>query len=375
MVALKDLPGGVPRGVVPAQAVVQHRRSPRPPRRPALPGRVRSPSGAVAWINSEASCSRPCQAASIIAAYPVGGLPVASAIRRSSSISCSAALSSPASRWMQAEEVERELQLDEGAHVTGDLNLADGQGMPGLEVPQLQRDDGCWLSRWPARASARASPASASRVTSSSSARVSAGAAAAYPSVNRSANASSSTSTARGGSGPGGAARAASAASRTPPGRPRSPANIAARIASRYVSRARAASSGSRSRAARQQQPGRVAAATLVGGDLPAQALHLGGLQRVQRPGLGRDQQPQRRIQRRRPPVWPGPRRAAAAPGAPGRGSAAPPAPRTRPPRPARRGPAPGPRTAPAPPRRPHPAPARPGPGARPGDRDQPPGR
>ena len=34
-----------------------------------------------------------------------------------------------------------------------------------------------------------------------------------------------------------------------------------------------------------------VANATLVVGDLPAQALHLGGLQRVQRPGLGRDQQ------------------------------------------------------------------------------------
>ena len=40
-----------------------------------------------------------------------------------------------------AEEVERELQLDKGAHVTGDLNLAGGQGMPGLEVPQLHRDE------------------------------------------------------------------------------------------------------------------------------------------------------------------------------------------------------------------------------------------
>ena len=42
-----------------------------------------------------------------------------------------------------------------------------------------------------------------------------------------------------------------------------------------------------------QQQPGGVAAAALVIGDLSAQALQLGRLQRVKRPGLDRDQQPQ----------------------------------------------------------------------------------
>ena len=42
---------------------------------------------------------------------------------------------------MHAEAAECELQLDEGAHITGDLNLAGGQGAPGLEVPQLQGDD------------------------------------------------------------------------------------------------------------------------------------------------------------------------------------------------------------------------------------------
>ena len=45
------------------------------------------------------------------------------------------------------------------------------------------------------------------------------------------------------------------------------------------------------------KQPRRVTVATLIRRDLPAQAVHLSGLQRVQRPGLGRDQQPQRRIQ------------------------------------------------------------------------------
>ncbi len=46
-----------------------------------------------------------------------------------------------------------------------------------------------------------------------------------------------------------------------------------------------------------EQQPIRVAAAPLFKSDLPAQALHLGGLQRIQRAGLDRDQQPQCRIQ------------------------------------------------------------------------------
>jgi len=46
-----------------------------------------------------------------------------------------------------------------------------------------------------------------------------------------------------------------------------------------------------------EQQPGGVGAAALVKGDLPAQVLHLGGPQLIQRAGLDRDQQPQRRIQ------------------------------------------------------------------------------
>ena len=46
-----------------------------------------------------------------------------------------------------------------------------------------------------------------------------------------------------------------------------------------------------------EQQPIRVAAAPLFQGDLPAQPLHLRGLQRIQRAGLDRDKQPQCRIQ------------------------------------------------------------------------------
>ena len=109
-----------------------------------------------------------------------------------------------------------------------------------------------------------------------------------------------------------------------------------------------------------EQQPIRVAAAPLFKGDLPAQALHLRGLQRIQRAGLDRDQQPQRRIQRPGVAIWPAPPRAAAASGEPGRASAAPRAPGTRPPRPGPRGPAPAPPSAPARRRPPHPGPARP---------------
>ena len=39
------------------------------------------------------------------------------------------------------DEVQREAQLHERARVAGDLCLASGQDMPGLGVPQLERDD------------------------------------------------------------------------------------------------------------------------------------------------------------------------------------------------------------------------------------------
>ena len=94
-------------------------------------------SWTVAWISSEASCSRPCQAASSSAAY--ANRRVAGRLRDQAIF-----VDQPLRRAQlarehvdQAEEAERELQLDEGAHLTGDLNLAGGQGMPGLEVPQL----------------------------------------------------------------------------------------------------------------------------------------------------------------------------------------------------------------------------------------------
>ena len=119
------------------------------------------------------------------------------------------------------------------------------------------------------------------------------------PAVSRSANASSRTSTARGGSGAG--RRGARGLGGLPhaPGDVQVAAHIAAsQRASRCVSRASAGVERLEAPGRAEQQPGRVAAAALVQGDLPAQVLHLRGLQLVQRAGLDRDQQPQRRIQR-----------------------------------------------------------------------------
>ena len=68
------------------------------------------------------------------------------------------------------EEVDREPQLHERSGVTGDLNLADGQGLPGLEVPQFHGDDGaCSPAGDPEPA--RVSPEPLSRARKSSRAR------------------------------------------------------------------------------------------------------------------------------------------------------------------------------------------------------------
>ena len=62
--------------------------------------------------------------------------------------------------------------------------------------------------------------------------------------------------------------------------------------------RASAASRASRRRAALIEQPRRLAGAALVERDLAAQLLDLRRLQRVDRPGLDRDQQLQRGVER-----------------------------------------------------------------------------
>ena len=197
--------------------------------------------------------------------------------------------------------------MHERTCAAGELDLPRGQGVPGVEVPQLQGDDLADLAAGEPRASGRPRAGLTSRSTTSWSARSGPRAASAYPIVSRSATASSRTSTARCGPGPGGAARAASAASRTPPGMPMSLAQMAAPRASRCAVRARPTSTASSRRAAPSSNGAASVAAPLVKGDLPAQLLHLRDLQLVQWAGLDRDQQPQGRIQA--PGIALGPRR------------------------------------------------------------------
>ena len=108
--------------------------------------------------------------------------------------------------------------------------------------------------------------------------------------------------------GAGGAARAASAASRTPPGLPRSSTHIAATSASKCVSRAESAFERLEASGRAEEQPSGVAAALLLQRDLSAQVLHLGSLQRVERASLDRDQQTECRVERAGVALRPGSR-------------------------------------------------------------------
>ena len=81
----------------------------------------------------------------------------------------------------------------------------------------------------------------------------------------------------------------------------------------------------------RLQAPGRVeqqrrgvAAQARGVRDLPAQQVHPGAGELIQRPGLRHDQQPEAPCRARRPACWPAPRPACVRPGAPDRRSAAP---------------------------------------------------
>ena len=60
---------------------------------------------------------------------------------RSSSLASAAALRSPREQMTPGEELERELQPHERAHLAGHADLALGQDMPGVGIPQLERGD------------------------------------------------------------------------------------------------------------------------------------------------------------------------------------------------------------------------------------------
>ena len=60
---------------------------------------------------------------------------------RSSSIGLRRRGQVPGEQVTPGEELERELELHERAHVAGHLDLAGGERMPGLGIPQFERGD------------------------------------------------------------------------------------------------------------------------------------------------------------------------------------------------------------------------------------------
>ncbi len=98
-------------------------------------------SSELASINSDACASSPRQAARIIGAFTSGGFPVASAIRSASSSKQRGRGQLAGEHVAPRQEAERELQVHERARVARDLDLASGEQMHRLVVPQLERDD------------------------------------------------------------------------------------------------------------------------------------------------------------------------------------------------------------------------------------------
>ena len=193
------------------------------------------------------------------------------------------------------EAVKRELQLNEGAHVAGYLNLAGGQGIPGLEVPQLQRDDGAGSPSGepePAPGFADIGVQADKQLKRPGQSRRRRRVPLCHPQRDRVEQDVDR-------------ARRVGAGRRSPCGLGRlphtaGPAEMAGEHRGPERLQVRLAGRGGVERLSKpgraQQQPGGVATAAPVEGDLPAQELHLHGLACVQRPGFGRDQQPQRRV-------------------------------------------------------------------------------
>ena len=250
--------------------------------------------------------------------YVIGAFPVASAIRRSSSTTSAAAVSSPATRWASGDEVQRETQVHERARVAGDLRLREWPGRARTRRPTARRRPWRWV--WTRRARASGRPRRWRRPVRGP-ARVR-GSASARPPRSRPSSGSPGR---RAGRRPPAAGRGRAAR----PARPRRPRaaepfrsarphrgheRLEVRLA-RQVGVERLEASG---RA--EQQPSGVAAALLLQRDLPAQVLHLGGLQR-RRAALPRPRPAgpvRRRARRRRASPWPP--RAGAAHGEPGSG-------------------------------------------------------
>ena len=184
-------------------------------------------SRVVISISPTVAAASPRQAARSRAQYPTGGL--------TDRLANQSVLLDEVGRRGQvagldvcpSEEVECELQLDQGTGVTRDLDLTGGERVPCVVVPQFAGDNPTGpISDQPENpADVGAVPRSRSRINCNACASV--GTAAAWPSVSRIASASSRTSAAPGSEDAWGAVRAAVAISRRMPGCSDSPVQSA----------------------------------------------------------------------------------------------------------------------------------------------------
>jgi hypothetical protein len=207
----------------------------------------------------------------------------------------------------RGEEVERELQVHERARVASELNLANGQGVPGLEVPQFESDDGAGSSTGepePTAGFVGTDLQSEEQFDCSGHRRHGGCVSLRQPPRERVEqdihHPRRIRARGRGACGLGRLPQVAGAVQVAGPQRG------AERLEVRLTRGAGVEGLEASGRA--EEQPSRVVDTPLVKGDLPAQVLRLGGPQRVKGASLDRDQQCERRVERTGVALRPGSR-------------------------------------------------------------------
>jgi hypothetical protein len=192
----------------------------------------------------------------------------------------------------RGEEVERELQVHQRAGVASEPDLASGHRMPGVEVPQLKGDDAAGPSAGepePAAGFVGAGGQSENKLKGPGHRLRGRCVSRRQPQRERIQqdihHPRRPGTGGRSAGGPGRLQHTGGAVQITGPHRRGE--RLQVRL-TRGADIERLQAPG-----CAEHQPRSVADTSLVKGDLPAQVLHLGGPQRVRRPGLDRDQQPE----------------------------------------------------------------------------------
>ncbi len=139
LIALERSPSGVTRGVVATETVVEHRaREAREGNEPADAACGRLPQGGLDQLGRRCLLAAPGRKQQRgIGNWRIPGRLCDQLIFVDQ---CGRRCQLASGKVGSGEEVDGELQLNERARIAGELNLASGQGVPGLGVPQLDGD-------------------------------------------------------------------------------------------------------------------------------------------------------------------------------------------------------------------------------------------